>query len=304
MRIRPSARLLRAYASEPWAITAEKLDEIVGFVDLLASGGMRAYDDEPFQQRAAIKASNVGSVAVLPLRGTIFPRGGMFADISGGVSTEAFGKLFDQAVSDSSVSAIVLDVDSPGGQVAGVPELAEKVFAARGVKPIVAVANFLAASGAYWIASAAGELVASPSSEVGSIGVIGAHIDESAAEEKAGIKVTTVTAGKYKAVGHPSIPLSEEARGLMQARVDLTYDRFVKAVAKHRGVSVGDVKSGFGEGYIVGSRAALDGKMVDRIATLDETVARLASRRGNAARGVAAVVNISASALSADWRSK
>ena len=88
--------------------------------------------------------------------------------------TEAFGAAFDRAAADSSIGAIVLNIDSPGGSVYGVEELADKIYKARGTKPVYAVANSLAASAAYWIGSAASQLYVTPSGEVGSIGVLAA----------------------------------------------------------------------------------------------------------------------------------
>ena len=149
----------------------------------------------------------------------------------------------------------------------------------------MAVANHLAASAAYWIATAADELVVSPSAEVGSIGVFAAHEDMSAALEKEGVKVSLISEGKYKTEANPYEPLSEEARAAVQSRVSEYYDAFVKAVARNRGVKAADVRGGFGEGRTVGARQAVQLGMADRVATLDETIARLqkGAPRGRAA---------------------
>src|SRR5215467_6271108 len=122
----------------------------------------------------------------------------------------------EAAAANPDVSAIVLDVDSPGGTVAGTPETAAAVRRAAEVKPVVAVANSLAASAAYWIASQASSLVVGPSADVGSIGVISAHIDRSKMLEDMGLRVTVVSAGRYKAEGNPFAPLSDEAKANMQ----------------------------------------------------------------------------------------
>jgi signal peptide peptidase SppA len=261
----------------PWAITSEKLLVIMDVLAYHAQGGH--YTAEEIQERlGAVQrplARASGAVAVLPLYGVIAQRMGMMTESSGGVSTEQFARQFRAAVDDSQVGAIVIDVDSPGGTVSGVDELSAEIHAARGTKPIVAVANSLAASAAYWIATAADELVVTPTGEVGSIGVLAAHEDASGWYEQQGVKPTLISAGKYKTEGNPYEPLSEEGRAHLQERVDEYYDMFVKAVARNRGVGVQAVRDGFGEGRVVGAKQAKALGMVDRIETLDQTLVRM-----------------------------
>jgi ClpP class serine protease len=134
---------------------------------------------------------------------------------------------------------------------------------------------------AYWIASAADELVVTPSGQVGSIGVFAAHEDISKAAEMQGVKVTLISAGQYKTEGNPFEPLSAEARAAMQKDVNTFGDMFVNAVARNRGVGAYSVKAGFGQGRMVMAQDAVKASMADRVATLDETLARLLNvRRG------------------------
>lgn len=217
------------------------------------------------------------SIAVLPLFGTIFPRANLMTDVSGATSAERFGAQFSELVQDAEIDAIVLDVDSPGGQVNGVDELSTRIFEARGRKPVIAVANHLMASAAYWIGTAADEIVVTPSGEVGSIGVFAVHKDFSAALEKDGIKVSLISEGKYKVEGNPYEPLAEEARGAIQLRVGDYYDAFIQAVARNRGVKPAIVRNGFGEGRVVGAHQAVELGMADRVGTLEETIDRLLS---------------------------
>ncbi len=195
-------------------------------------------------------------------------------------------------MADPAVSAVVLNFDSPGGSVSGVPELAGDILKSRGQKPVVAIANHLCASAAYWIATAADEMVCTPSSECGSVGVLSAHQDLSGALEQAGIKTTLISAGKYKTEGAPFGPLGEEALAAIQARVDDYYGMFTAAVAKGRGVPVAQVRSGFGEGRVVGAKEAVAQGMADRIDILEGVVAELLkpdaefrARRARAAQG-------------------
>lgn len=270
--------VLQAFVQMPWAILPSKLAVLEEIVMRHLSGESLSADE--IQARINNGAQRpqeqkVNSVAVLPLFGTIIPRADMYSDISGGTSAERFGNQFMELVKDPSISAIVIDVDSPGGAVYGVAEVAQKIFNARGTKPIIAIANHQMASAAYWIGSAADELVVTPSGDVGSIGVFAAHRDISSKLEKDGVKMTLISAGKYKVEGNPFEPIGEDARATIQANVNEVYDEFVNAVALHRGVKSAIVKDSFGEGRMVSARQAVELGMADRVATLDETVERL-----------------------------
>jgi signal peptide peptidase SppA len=273
--------ILAAVTEERWAIERSKLQIMV---DLLAdqAAGIK-YDAEtkaarigPNQRgRDGQRQQQQGDVAILPLRGVISNRMNMLGDISGGTSSEAFGAQFDTLVNNDQIKAIVIDVDSPGGAVSGTAELSSKIFAARGRKPIVAHVNATAASAAYWIATAADEIVVTPSGSVGSIGVLAIHDDISGALDKAGVRKTIISAGELKTSGNPFEPLGDEARARMQSRIDQAYDMFVTDVARNRGVPVSAVRGGFGRGDIVDARRAVNEGMADRIGTLDETITRL-----------------------------
>jgi signal peptide peptidase SppA len=280
-------RILQAVYATPWAIQPDKLEAILAFLELKASGGaiapevlqqihLNALAVEAARKSAGSRPGSDGSVVVLPLLGLISHRMNLMSEISGpgGTSTERFGTEFRAALEDPKVSAIVLDVDSPGGTVDGVPELADLIMSARGKKPVTAVANTQMASAAYWIASAASELVASPSAMVGSIGVFAVHQDESKAMEQAGVKPTIISYGKYKTEGNRFGPLGDAARGALQAIVDDLGNMFTRTVAKARNVPVDDVRSGFGEGRVATAQQALKMGMVDRIATLDEVLGK------------------------------
>ena len=222
--------------------------------------------------------SKAGAIAVLPLQGTISHRMGLMSQISGGTSCEQFTGWLRAALSDPQVKSIIMDIDSPGGTVTGVQELADEIYQGRQQKPIIGVANGMAASAAYYLGSQASELVVSPSGEVGSIGVFAAHEDVSKALEGMGVKTTFISAGKYKTEGNPYEPLSGEARDAMQAKVDAYYQQFVNAVARGRNTSADQVQSDFGQGRMVMAGPARRAGMVDRVATLDQTLKRLGAR--------------------------
>ncbi len=264
-----------------WAIWPPKLQAMMDALAFLASGGeYSAAEIEAIvgaKPRQPERQPGTG-IAIMPLHGVISHRAGMLSESSGGTSTERFAAQLRAYLADPEVGAIVLDVDSPGGAVPGVDELASEIYEARKAKHIVASINSMAASAAYWIASAASEVTITPSGEVGSIGVIAAHEDRSALLEKIGIRPTLITAGKYKAEGNPYQPLTEEAREYIQSQVDDYYAMFVRAVARGRNVTQREVREGYGEGRMVLAKDALKMGMVDRIETMDETIARLKAR--------------------------
>lgn len=288
MQLDPKYPLVRAYFyGSVWAILETKWHEMQAALEYFAAGNR--YTAEEVQQIVGATrpaARQVGQVAVLPLYGTISKRAGLLGESSGGTSVDAFAKQLRAYLSDPAVSAIVIDADSPGGSVEGIPEMASELYASRGVKPILAVANTIAASAAYWLVSAAEEVYVTPSGQVGSIGVFAAHDDLSKAMEAAGVKTTLVSAGKYKTEGSPYEPLGDEARAAIQENVDAYYDLFTKAVAKGRGVPVDTVRGGYGEGRMAVAKRAADLGMVDGVATLEQVIeiAQKRVRAGSAAR--------------------
>jgi signal peptide peptidase SppA len=228
-------------------------------------------------------------VSVLGVIGVISQRASMADDMSGpgGTSVERLTSSFRASLADPAVKAIVFDVDSPGGGVYGIQELADEIRATRGKKPMAAVANSLAASAAYWIAAAADDLVVTPSGEVGSIGVYAAHEDLSGALAQEGVKVTLVSAGKYKVEANPFEPLTEEGRLAIQGRVNDYYTAFLRGTAKSRGTTPDAVAKGYGQGRVVGAKQAVEENMADRIDTLDETVRRIGGSKGKNAAAAA-----------------
>jgi signal peptide peptidase SppA len=266
-----------AVCSTPWAIIPEKLALIIEVVRVHAAGERDRELEQSYAMLAAARSGSrrAGSIAVLPLYGVVAQRMDLMSASSGGCSTEQFAQSFRQAMADPSVAQVVIDIDSPGGSVYGVAELADEIYNARKAKPIAAIANSLAASAAYWIGSAAGELSCTPSGEVGSVGVFASHFDESRMIEALGVTPTLISAGKFKTEGNPYQPLDQEALGAIQKRVDDYYGMFIKGVARGRGASLAAVRDGFGQGRVVGAADALKLGMIDHVETLDQMLARL-----------------------------
>ena len=193
-------RIVQAMCDTSWAIMPSKLQAIVEFIQLKVEGLSLSPDDikgltqQPVSLKAEIFSTDNSStgegkssgnkIAVLPIHGTISHRMNMMNAVSGGVSTESLGKEFASLANNPEIGTVVLDIDSPGGAVSGIEELGNQIFQARDKVRIVASANSLAASAAYWLGSQAHEFTVTPSGEVGSIGVIAVHESNFKAQEK------------------------------------------------------------------------------------------------------------------------
>jgi signal peptide peptidase SppA len=290
-------QVLRLFCEHPLAILPAKLEQIEAFLQYRIAGAPApAYAKGRPAESQRVSGGRAGAVAVIPIMGTITRRADLMTETSGGTSTDAIQSALTAALADPQISSIVLQIDSPGGSVFGVQELADRIYQARQRKRIVAQADDLAASAAYWIGSAASEFVMTPSGQVGSIGVVATHVDQSAALEKNGLKVTYVHAGENKVEGNPTEPLSTSARAQLQAMVDEYYSAFLASVARGRGVPRATVESTFGQGRVFGATQAKARGMVDRIATLADTVgaelarnpSRTAPSRASASAALAA----------------
>lgn len=183
-----------------------------------------------------------GPVAIISVHGTLVQKLGSLRPYSGMTGYDGIRQAFLTALNDPSVEAIMLDVDSPGGEVAGCFDLVDTIYAARGSKPIWSVLSDAAYSAAYAIASAADRITVPRTGGVGSIGVICMHVDFSKALTASGIQVTFITYGDRKADGHSEIPLSKEALTRFQADIDTMGELFVNTVARNRNIAASSVR--------------------------------------------------------------
>jgi signal peptide peptidase SppA len=273
-------RILAAVAATPWAIEPNKGRELAALLSRRATG-TPASESELVAAATARAASQSrkskarpGGIAVIPLHGVMMQRADWFMEACGMLSTDQVTQLVGQAADDPSVEAIVLDVDSPGGSVFGTPELAAKVSAAAKQKKVIAVANSMAASAAYYVASQASEVVVTPGGMCGSIGVVMMHVDESKALEMAGQVVTVLATSDTKKGGIDPGPLSPAWKGHLESLMTGYFDQFVRAVADGRNVSQKKVKEEFGDGGVLLAEAAVRVGMADKVATLDDVLGR------------------------------
>jgi len=263
-----------------WCIRLDKLQDIFAVLDM-RDAGIKADAVDLEVMAAAHRAKSAprkaaGAIGVLPIIGSIVHRGNMFTEASGTASADVLGRQFDSLVSNQDVGTIVLEIDSPGGEAVAIPELAAKINAARGIKPIVAHVNPEAGSAAYWLASSASEIVCTPSGEVGSIGAYAYHLDYSQQNEMIGVVPTFISYGEDKTEGNSDGPLTDEARAYVQSRVDQIGRQFEADVAKYRGTSAATVHSDWGRGRMLDSEQAKRLGMIDRIDTLEGTLAKIA----------------------------
>jgi signal peptide peptidase SppA len=271
--------LLSFVLGHPWAVDAQMLPVIAGILARHIAGKESSAEiAAALVDRKNLPQPRTGSVAILPIYGLLAPRMNMLSEMSGGTSYDKLSGQLRGAVADKTIKTIVLDIDSPGGSIAGNTEFVAEVMRARTKKPVLAQAQYTMGSAAYRIGAAATEIIASPSATIGAIGVYNIHDDLSEALAKEGIKRSYISAGEGKVDGNPSEPLSDAARARMTARVETAYTAFITDVVKGRGkgMSADRVRHEW-KSHAYGADEARGLGMIDAIATLDETILRLLS---------------------------
>jgi capsid assembly protease len=201
--------------------------------------------------------------AVIPIQGVLTKDGPRYY----GTNYDTISSAAESAMNDTNVKRVILSVDSPGGEVTGLPETASLLSQLARVKPVSAMVEGTSASAAYYLTSQANDITVTPSGEVGSVGVRMMHVDISKMLEDAGYKITELHSGEFKTEWSPFQPLSEGAKADRQARLDEMYTGFLAAVTSGRGVRATDeIKAArFGEGRMFSADAAKNHGMVDRI---------------------------------------
>jgi signal peptide peptidase SppA len=234
-------------------------------------------------ERAARKPYEVTpeGIAIIPVEGTLVHKTRGLDALSGLRSYVDIQQEIEDAATDPAIKGILLEIDSPGGEVAGAFDVADTVYSARATKPLFAVANNDAFSAAYLLASGAQRIYVSRTSGVGSVGVIVSHLDMSGSDEKMGYRYTIVSAGARKVDFNPHAPLSEEAKGILEGEIARTYGLLVNTVARNRGLPEAAIR-GTEAGLFFGSDA-LNVKFADRVGTRQDALADLRAAIGPAA---------------------
>lgn len=265
-------RFLIKLLSAPLAIAPHSLDALLkaavegkGKTDLESAAAIQGLIvHRRLVEENRIPAAPEGT-AVISVTGPLTNRSRGFMSLFGFQTYQDIRREFLSALDDPGVEHIVFDIDSPGGEVAGLFDLADFIHASRGKKRITAYANETAFSAAYLLASAADEVVLGRTAGVGSVGVLAVHVDQSKYDEKAGLKYTAVYAGARKNDFSRHEPLSEEAEERLRNVVEKDYALFVKAVARNRALSEEGVRKT--EAGIFWGDEALAAGFADRVVT-------------------------------------
>jgi len=225
----------------------------------------------------------IDTLAVVSVRGVLAHRMKLGANSEMVLGYEQIATDLAAALADPDAKAILLDLDSPGGEVAGAFELAATIRDANGSKPVHAIADSMAASAAYLIASGARSLSIAPSGYAGSIGVVMTHVDLSRAMANDGVAVTHIYAGDQKVDGTPYQPLPASVRARFQAEIDTIYGEFVAAVVAGRAKLTPETVRATQAG-IFRAQAAVDAQLADAVETADALITRLTKAAASRAR--------------------
>lgn len=271
------SRVLGAVESTPWAILPDALEQIHAI-----AAREHEFDAEAIQSKRGERYGEAGrtrirdGVAVIPVHGPIFRYANLLTAFSGATSSEMLALQVSEVLTDDAVHSIVLDVDSPGGMANGLHELSALIYEARGIKPITAFVSGTGASAAYYIASAADRVLASPSAIVGSIGTVIQVDDRSEADAKRGVRTLTFVSSQSPRKWMDPFAADDEhrteARSQIQTIVDSLAAVFIEDVARNRGVDPSVVAREYGQGGVFVGEAAADAGLVDGITTLEALI--------------------------------
>lgn len=266
--------LLTRLAGRPLALAPFALDGLLALPPEARPPMLQVRSED--RDRAGYAVTDDG-IAVVPVLGPLLTRGDWLTSLLGATDYGTLGRTLEAAFTDPSARAVVLDLDSPGGEVGGLFDLVDRIGGLRASsgRPLWAVAGEAALSAAYAIASAADRFYVTRTAEIGSIGVVAAHVDASGADAIAGRKWTFVHAGARKTEGNPHEPLSDRALAAIQADVDALHAELVALVARNRRLAPETVRST--EAAIWRGPRGIAGGFADRLGTLDQALADLAA---------------------------
>lgn len=265
---KPATRALELVTTQPWCITEGALRTIVSVAARENPSPEQVATElgRPLANTRTVRQRD--GVAIIPVTGPIFRRANLFSEISGGTSIEVLAQDFAKALNDRSVKAILLSIDSPGGEANGVGEFAAMVAQARAVKPITAYIGGIGASAAYWIASAASEIVCDASALIGSIGTIMTI----AGGDKESTDVQFVSSQSPNKAPDPE---TEAGKAELQSIVDALTSVFVGAVASNRGLTPEAVIAGGRQGGILVGQQAVTAGLADRLGSEESVIEEL-----------------------------
>ncbi len=278
----PVSILLNYCTSSDWAMRLSVLEQMSGIVERHISGAklsaeeIDAITNERNERVTERKFEIVGATAMIPVTGVIAKHANMVNGCSQpeGTSIETLRDQLAAAIEDPRVESIFLMIESPGGCIDSLADFADDVFAASFKKPVVAFADDLCASAAYWIASQANVIYASQTADVGSIGVYTLYVDSTERAKQEGLKFHIFRSGDNKGVGSPGVEISEANRDAIQERIDAKFEIFLNAIMQGRagsGLTKEDLRT-LADGRCFVGQAAVENKLIDGIKTLPQAM--------------------------------
>lgn len=266
-------------SDEVWSMPTETLNEFLNKKKQILEKGMSAEQAKlffDFFDDNNIEAEVHSGVAVVKIDGPLVKGRSFFA-----TSMDSIRVSIQDALTNSKIKGIVLDINSPGGSVNGTEELANFIFEAREIKPIISFTSGSMTSAALWIGTAANKVISQKTATIGSIGVVMVHEDFSEMAKKQGVTLTVITAGKEKAVGSDAKPLSASDKKIIQNQLNTIHGIFIDSVAKNRGVSAEAIRASAGEAQIFIGEDAITAGLSDQIGSLDDAVELALSLSGS-----------------------
>ena len=278
-----------------WAITPQGLETVLSVADRQGDpAALAAQLGRPLDNTRVVTVRE-GGVAVIDISGPMFPKANLFSEISGATSTGQLFGDFATAMRDPMIKSIVLNIDSPGGAVTGINELGAAIYAARGVKPVVAYVGGMMASAAYWVGSGASQIVMDATAIAGSIGVR-MSVQVSTPDPK----ITTHEIISSASPDKVQDIATEPGRASAQRIVDDLAGVFVGAVATHRGVTADKVLADFGKGGVMVGAAAVAAGLADKLGSLEGVIAELQNQPSKTTSNVRKVTMSTQPTASAD----
>ncbi len=283
----------------PWLITQEGLELVIAVVTRgeycndVQQRALNLRGDAPMANSQAMATK--GNVAVIPVMGPLVAHASILSSVSAATSYDGIRANLTAAIDDPGIQAILLNIDSPGGEANGCSSLVDAIYAARDIKPVTAYVGGTGASAAYWIASACTNIVANKTAELGSIGVRMAVLDDRKANEAMGVKTISFvsTQSPHKVLDFDT----DDGKARMQTRIDAIADEFIESVARNRGVDYQTVIDHFGGGDMMIGKKAVKAGLADSVGDLETLISTLGAPQ---MKSVIAALSLPATATEAD----
>lgn len=241
-------------------------------------------DDEDEYMGNPVGYQVEGSVALITIEGGTLEKSSMLSRFFGMASYEDIAGRMDKAVADENIKTIVLNINSGGGQASGAFELADQIREVNNnIKPVVSVNNGDMGSAAYLYGSSASMIVSTNRGMTGSIGAIMIHTESSKMREREGLTTTVFRTSPHKALVNGIEPLNDKAKEIVMEDMNFLHDSFVAALAENRGVAKDYVQENYATGLMYRAPEALKIKLIDKIGSLQEVVAKLNTKPENSA---------------------